>query len=127
MRRLAPVMALLWLATVAASPTPTPTHTPTPTPNPTATPIVVTAPPPHGNVNLGAAAGPVGSTVTVTGDHFLPGEAIAIYLDTTDRTLGGSVADGSGNFPQDVTIQDGTATGTHQICVQQQPQPRRAQ
>src|SRR5437764_651878 len=60
MRRLAPVMALLWLATVAASPTPTPTHTPTPTPNPTATPIVVTAPPPHGNANLGAAAGPVG-------------------------------------------------------------------
>src|SRR2546429_9468169 len=122
MRRLAPVMALLWLATVAASPTPTPTHTPTPTPNPTATPIVVTAPPPHGNVNLGAAAGPVGSTVTVTGDHFLPGEAIAIYLDTTDRTLVGPPADSPRNLRHDRPPHARPATRTPPTCRPPQPQ-----
>src|SRR2546430_3888231 len=124
MCKLRAVMALLWLATVAAAPTPTPT----PSTNPVVTPPVATAPPPHGNVDLSAAAGSAGSKVTVTGNGFIPGEAIVIYLDATDHPLGhGAVADGSGAFTQDVTIPDGTPLGGHRVCVYQQPEPRCAQ
>src|SRR5262245_56178638 len=125
MRKLAPVMALLWLATVAANPPPAPT--PTPEPTSTAPPPPTPTAQPHGSVNLSAAAGPAATKVTVTGSGFLPGEPIAIFLDTTDHPLGGSIADGGGNFHQDVTIPDGTAVGTHIVCVHQQPQPRCAQ
>jgi hypothetical protein len=105
MRQLVAALPLLWLATVAAAATPSPSASPTQNPTPTPVPTQQS----HGSINLSAAATPSGSAITVTGSGFSPGEAIAIFLDSQDHTLGGAVADQAGNFKQDVKVPDGTA------------------
>ena len=124
MTRIAAVLALVWLATVAAdTPSPTPTATATPTQAPTPTPPPT--PTPHGSVNLSVASAPSGAQINVSGSGFNPGEPIVVFLDGADHTLAPAVADGSGNFNVAVSL-NGVAAGTHQVCVQQQPQPRPA-
>jgi len=116
----------LWLLTVAAAPsippvtTPTPTSTPAPTPTPVPTPT-----PSVGQVNLAPSFGPAGSTVTVTGSAFRPGEQITLFWDTPDKGLGATTADGQGNFKTDVTAQAGDPGSSHSICADEKnPGPR---
>jgi hypothetical protein len=147
MRKMIPALAalpLVWLSTVAllspqAAPlppcpsplqvnpspspcaTPSPESTPTPPPPPTPTP-------PHGSIGLSVAAGAAGTRVVVTGNGFLPNEAIVFFLDSTDHPMGsGTIADQNGHFQQEVTVPDGTAAGGHKVCVAQQPEARCAQ
>src|SRR5262249_1715510 len=107
MWKLVALLPVLWLLTGAAdapSPAPPPSQTPTATPPPHPTPT-----PSHGAVNLSVASTPAGAKITVTGNGFFPNEPIVIFLDSAGQSLGGAVADQSGNFRQDVTIADAVA------------------
>jgi hypothetical protein len=125
--RLLLILPGLWLLTVAAAPaTPTPVRTPTPTPVPTPKPTPAPTPTPSvGQVNVAPAFGPPGSTVSVSGSAFRPGEQITIFWDTPDKGLGATTADGQGNFKTDVTTPAGDPGSSHSICADEKnPGPR---
>ena len=53
-------------------------------------------------VQVAPASGPPGSTFTVTGNGFSPGETVAITLSPSQLSPG--LADGSGHFDQVETV-----------------------
>ena len=121
-----PLAAIGWLLTVAATPSvpPTPTlsspitvaspaspsPTPTPSPSPTATPTS------SGQLALSVALGAPGTTITVQGTAFRPGEQLTLYWDSPSTSLGQITADGQGTFKVDIKAPAGDP-GQHSICV----------
>lgn len=63
----------------------------------------------------GQAAG--GSTITVTGENYLPGEAIEIWLLSTPVQLASLVAGTDGTFSASVTIPTNVPAGVHSLEV----------
>src|ERR1700674_5429807 len=74
----APMARAGLLPMVSGATTPTPTPTPPPTPPPTPTPVNAT-------IGLDPTAGGPSIGITVTGQLFLPGEALTLYWDDPSR------------------------------------------
>ena len=58
-----------------------------------------------------------GDTIPVTGDSFLPGETVEIWLHSTPVKLATVVVGSDGTFATTVVIPSGTLAGTHHIEV----------
>jgi cobalamin biosynthesis Mg chelatase CobN len=108
------------------TPTPTPTTTPTtePTAAPTATPTGEPTPtpstPPGGGsgaaaISLSAASIAAGSTLTVQGSGFTPGETVQLWLHSTPRLLVATTADTSGTVSISATIPADVEPGEHTL------------
>ena len=89
----------------------------TPTPIPTPTPI-------HAFVTLDITPGASNQSITVSGNSFLPGEAMSIYWDSQGKVIGSATADGNGNF-SGVKVKPfaGDPPGLHHICASVNPYP----
>jgi hypothetical protein len=109
--------------TPVASPSPIPTPTPVPTPSPS--PIPVPTPTPvNAYLTLDLSAGGPNTQISVSGNSFLPGEAMSLFWDTPSKVIGAATADGNGNF-SNVKVKPfaGDPSGLHKICASVQPVP----
>lgn len=106
--------------TATPSPTETPVPTSTPEPTPSATPTPAPAPSDEGgsaSASLSSSTVTPGSTVTVSGRGYVPGEAIDIWLYSTPVKLWSGTASADGTFSRTVTIPDTTTPGNHHIEI----------
>jgi len=58
-----------------------------------------------------------GSTITVTGDGFEPGERVEVWLLSDPTQIGSATADDTGSFSVDAVIPTDTSLGEHRIQV----------
>jgi nitrate reductase NapE component len=114
-----PLALAAWMLTVAASPTTTTTPatpTLTPTPTPTHAPTPSPTPDSSGQLSLSPSLGAAGTTITVQGTSFRPGEQITLYWDSPSTPLGPVTADGQGALKVDVKAPAGDL-GQHSVCA----------
>ncbi|MGB7860685.1 MAG: hypothetical protein WBM90_09330, partial [Acidimicrobiia bacterium] len=71
----------------------------------------------HDQPSLDPLAAPPGGDITVSGDSYLPGSPVGIYLFSDPVLLGITTADIGGAFSLTVTIPPTTPAGTHNILV----------
>jgi hypothetical protein len=97
------------------SPSPSPEPEPEPTEGPTVEQIDENAAPgdyPPAATTCGATIGPGENQITVSGDGYPPGSTVTITLD--GEVIGEAVADENGSFTVVITLQ-GVADGTHVV------------
>jgi len=126
------VVALpLWFLLVAdapspvASPTPSPAESPSPSTSPSPSPSPIPTPTPvNAYLTLDVSAGGATTPINVSGNAFLPGEAMSLYWDAPNKVIGSATADGNGNFAN-VKVKPfaGDPPGLHKICASVQPNP----
>ena len=67
-------------------------------------------------MTLSPKSGPVGTSMTVTGTGYQPGESVGIYLDSSTTTALATVtASSTGGFSKAVTIPSSAAVGDHRV------------
>jgi hypothetical protein len=75
-------------------------------------------------LTLDISAGGSNTPINVSGNSFLPGEAMSLFWDTPSKVIGAANADGNGNFAN-VKVKPfaGDPAGLHKICASVQPVP----
>src|SRR5262249_7051271 len=75
-------------------------------------------------ISLSVTAGPANTPILVSGGAFLPGEAMSIYWDSSNKVLGSATADRRRDFSHvHVKPFAGEQPGLHHICASVTPQP----
>ncbi|HYM67941.1 MAG TPA: hypothetical protein VEW68_11670, partial [Patescibacteria group bacterium] len=102
-------------AVVAAPSTPSPSPVASPSPSQIPTNAFLT---------FDVAAGPLGTTITVTGSQFLAGEHMTLYWDPPSNKVGATVtSDANGAFTTTVKPYPGDSQGLHKLCASVAPVP----
>ena len=115
-----PPPAGIGLIDPAATPTPTPVPTPTPTPVPTPTPTPVPTPTPTPapggpSIEVDDSTTLPGQSIKVSGQGYMGGSDVEIWLRSTPVLLETVVADPDGTFAATVRIPSDTSAGDHSI------------